>query len=80
MQSGIAALADQSLLHRIEAEGGEVRFAMLDTVREFARDRLEEAGDEETCSPAARGVVPGSRCSSASLAGNQRLAALVGPT
>jgi tetratricopeptide (TPR) repeat protein len=44
---GISALADHSLLHRIDLEGEEIRFAMLDTVREFAHDRLVESGDQQ---------------------------------
>src|SRR4051812_6429554 len=38
---GIAALADHSLV----ARGGDRRFAMLDTVREYALERLEQSGN-----------------------------------
>jgi predicted ATPase/class 3 adenylate cyclase len=41
---GIAALVDQSLL-RQAADGGESRFAMLETIREYGRDRLAASGD-----------------------------------
>jgi predicted ATPase len=36
---GIAALVDQSLLQQT-ADGGESRFGMLETIREYGRDRL----------------------------------------
>ena len=45
--AAILALVDHSLLHRIDAPGEEVRFAMLDTVREYALERLAESGEEE---------------------------------
>jgi predicted ATPase/class 3 adenylate cyclase len=41
---GVASLVDKSLL-RSEEVGGETRLAMLETIREYARERLEEAGD-----------------------------------
>ncbi len=41
---GIAELADQSLLRRSEADG-EPRFAMADTIRAFALERLEARGE-----------------------------------
>jgi ATP/maltotriose-dependent transcriptional regulator MalT len=48
-EPSLLTLVDHSLLRRIEASPGEPRFAMLDTVREFALDRLAEAGEwEET--------------------------------
>ncbi|MBA2597282.1 MAG: hypothetical protein H0V00_11740 [Chloroflexia bacterium] len=43
---GIASLVDKSLLRQEEAEG-EPRFRMLETVREFALERLEEGGKGE---------------------------------
>ena len=36
---GIASLVDQSLLRRT-ADGAESRFGMLETIREYGRDRL----------------------------------------
>ena len=39
---GIASLADQSLVRR--TGGGESRFGMLETIREYGRERLEAAG------------------------------------
>jgi predicted ATPase/class 3 adenylate cyclase len=41
---GLAALADHSLL-RHEDVGGEPRFSMLETIRDFAAERLEAAGE-----------------------------------
>ena len=41
--AGIAALVDQSLL----GLGAEARYLMLDTVREYARERLEASGEME---------------------------------
>lgn len=44
--SGIGSLVDKSLL-RSTVDGQERRFAMLETVREFAAERLAESGDAE---------------------------------
>jgi DNA-binding CsgD family transcriptional regulator len=43
---GIAALVDASLLRRRE-EGGQTRFEMLETIREFGLERLAECGEAE---------------------------------
>ena len=43
---GIASLVDRSLLREAEDVGGEPRFAMLETIREFAREQLAESGEE----------------------------------
>jgi predicted ATPase/DNA-binding CsgD family transcriptional regulator len=42
----VAALVDASLLRREEGPGGEPRFAMLETVREFGLEQLVARGDE----------------------------------
>ncbi|MGH2662698.1 MAG: ATP-binding protein [Actinomycetota bacterium] len=41
----LGALVDDSLLRRTESPGGEVRFQMLETIREFATERLEAESD-----------------------------------
>jgi predicted ATPase/class 3 adenylate cyclase len=43
---GLMALADQSLV-RVEEVDGETRFRMLDTIREFSSERLDETGERE---------------------------------
>jgi predicted ATPase/DNA-binding CsgD family transcriptional regulator len=43
----LAALADQSLVQQTTTPDGETRFGMLETVREYALERLAEAGEAE---------------------------------
>ncbi len=43
---GMASMVDKSLVLQIETDGGEPRFVMLETIREFARERLAGSGDE----------------------------------
>src|SRR6185312_2921094 len=43
---GIASLVDRSLLRESEGVGGEARFSMLETIREFAREQLAQSGEE----------------------------------
>jgi excisionase family DNA binding protein len=42
----LAALIDQNLVQRREDARGETRYAMLETVREFGRERLAASGEE----------------------------------
>ena len=39
---GLASLVDKSLLRQIDTAAGETRFVMLQTIREFAQERLAE--------------------------------------
>jgi len=43
----VESLLEDSLLRREEGEGAESRFAMLETVQEYAREKLEESGESE---------------------------------
>ena len=45
---GISSLVDSSLLRQEETASGEVRFRLLETIREYALARLAESGDGET--------------------------------
>jgi predicted ATPase/class 3 adenylate cyclase len=44
---GIASLVDRSLLRESGDDEGEPRFAMLGTIREYAREHLKENGEED---------------------------------
>jgi predicted ATPase len=43
---GIESLIDKSLLQRLDRTGGEPRFVMLETIREYGLERLTLSGDE----------------------------------
>ena len=45
---GVSSLLDKSLLWQEEGLEAEPRFAMLETIHEFALEKLEESGDAET--------------------------------
>jgi predicted ATPase/class 3 adenylate cyclase len=44
---GLASLVNKSLVRRVDVEGGDLRFLMLETIREYARERLEETGEAD---------------------------------
>ncbi|MBV9280604.1 MAG: hypothetical protein JOZ41_11020, partial [Chloroflexi bacterium] len=44
---GVASLIDKSLLQQVEGSDGEERLVMLETIREYALERLEESGEAE---------------------------------
>jgi predicted ATPase len=44
---GISSLLDKSLIRKEEGPGGEPRFVMLETVHEFAREKLRESAEAE---------------------------------
>ena len=44
---GLVSLADQSLVRRRADEAGDVRFAMLETVREYAIEQLDARGEAD---------------------------------
>jgi predicted ATPase/class 3 adenylate cyclase len=44
---GVSSLLDKSLLRQEEGAGGEPRFVMLETIREFANGKLEGSGEAE---------------------------------
>ena len=44
---GLAVLVEQSLLQQKEGRDGEPRFSLLETVRTFGLEKLEEAGEDD---------------------------------
>ncbi|MDB5074099.1 MAG: ATPase-like protein, partial [Chloroflexi bacterium] len=44
---GVTSLADKSLVYRTEDVAGEPRFALLETIREFAAEQSAAAGEDE---------------------------------
>ena len=56
---GLASLVDESLLKQEEGVGGEPRFVMLETIHEFAREKLQESEEAEDAKEASRRVLSG---------------------
>jgi predicted ATPase/class 3 adenylate cyclase len=75
---GLASLADKSLLRRVDVPGGEPRMAMLETIREFAADRLAQRPDvsARVCRAHAAYYAEMAHRLRADLTGNEREAAL----
>ena len=48
--SNLSSLTEKSLIRLVEGNG-ESRFRMLETIREYARERLEESGELDTLEP-----------------------------
>jgi predicted ATPase/DNA-binding winged helix-turn-helix (wHTH) protein len=42
---GTASMVDKSLLQRVELANGQSRFVMLETIREYAREKLDASGE-----------------------------------
>jgi len=47
MLDGLESLVDKSLVQQVGQENGDPRFRMLETIREYASERLSESGEEE---------------------------------
>jgi predicted ATPase/DNA-binding winged helix-turn-helix (wHTH) protein len=43
---GTSSMVDKSLVQRVEQANGESRFVMLETIREYAREKLEASGED----------------------------------
>ncbi|HEV2130120.1 MAG TPA: tetratricopeptide repeat protein, partial [Longimicrobiaceae bacterium] len=44
---GVSSLVDKSLLKQEESAGGEPRFVMLETIHEYAREKLQESAEAQ---------------------------------
>ncbi len=43
---GMASMVDKSLIQQVEQENGDSRFVMLETIREYALEKLEDSGEK----------------------------------
>jgi predicted ATPase len=44
---GVSSLLDKSLIRQEEGPEGEPRFVMLETIHEYAREKLQQSGEAE---------------------------------
>jgi predicted ATPase/DNA-binding XRE family transcriptional regulator len=49
VQSILSSLVAKSLLRHEQAQEGDLRFGMLETIREYALEKLRERGEEQQC-------------------------------
>ena len=56
---GVDSLLEKSLLRREEEAGGKSRYVMLETVGEYAREKLEESGEAEAAKRTHARTLPG---------------------
>ena len=58
---GLASLVEKSLLTQRQGTGGDPRFTLLETVREYAREQLEQRGEADTMADSACRLLPRTR-------------------
>ena len=56
---GVSSLLDKSLMRQEEGPEGEPRFVMLETIHEYAREKLQESGEAEEIGRSHARVLPG---------------------
>ncbi len=56
---GVTSLVDKSLLSQMGPGDAEPRFIMLETIREYGRERLDQSGEMEGARRAHVGLLPG---------------------
>ena len=56
---GASSLLDHSLLQRIDVPHGQIRFTMLETVREYGLEQPDGEWRRRIYTPGTRGILPG---------------------